>query len=63
MSSNGQRKERNTMDTENEIELHGLETIESNLSVDKSEEDESDAFMVFSASGLMVFSASGLMVF
>ncbi len=52
------------MDTDDDIELHALETIEHNLSVDRANEHEaSDGFMVFSASGLMVFSASGFMVF
>ncbi len=53
------------MDTDDDIELHALETIEQNLSVERTREqhEASDGFMVFSASGFMVFSASGFMVF
>jgi hypothetical protein len=52
------------MDTDNDIQLHALETIEENLSVDRSTEAEgTDGLMVYSASGLMVYSAAGLMVY
>jgi hypothetical protein len=51
------------MDTDDDIQLHGLETIEQNLSVDKPQEHAtSDGFMMVSASGFMMVSASGFMM-
>jgi len=52
------------MDNDENIELHALETIERNLSVDATpERDVTSGFEVFSPSGFMVFSPSGFMVF
>ncbi len=51
------------MDTDDDIQLHTLEAIEENLSVERPLQQSADGLMVFSASGLMVFSASGFMVF
>ncbi len=52
------------MDTDDDIQIHALATIEENLSVDRAPEAEaSDGLMVYSVSGLMVYSASGLMVY
>ena len=52
------------MENDENIELHALETIERNLSVDATpERDVTSGFEVFSPSGFMVFSPSGFMVF
>jgi len=51
------------MNTDDDIQLHGLETIERNLSLEGPPEHEtSDAFMMVSASGFMMVSASGFMM-
>lgn len=51
------------MNTDDDIQLHGLETIERNLSLERPEEHEaSEALMVVSASGFMDTSASGFMM-
>lgn len=51
------------MNTDDDIQLHGLETIELNLSLERPQEHEpSDALMVVSASGSMDTSASAFMM-
>jgi hypothetical protein len=54
-------KEGTTMNTNDDIELCDLESIEENLSTERDNGSE-DSFMVSSASGFMVSSASGFMV-
>jgi hypothetical protein len=49
------------MNTNDDIELCDLESIEENLSTERDNGSE-DSFMVSSASGFMVSSASGFMV-
>ena len=51
------------MNTEDDIQLHGLETIERNLSLDRPQEHEaSDALMVVAASGLDTSASAFMMV-
>jgi hypothetical protein len=50
------------MNTDNEIALHELETIERHLNTEAQETDASDDFAVASASGFAVASASGFAV-
>ena len=57
------RKGQQDMNHEDDIELHELETIECNLSAERSAEPEStDALASQSASGFMMASASGFMM-
>ncbi|HYQ17364.1 MAG TPA: hypothetical protein VEQ58_16440 [Polyangiaceae bacterium] len=51
------------MNTNDDIELHELETIERKLSGEAASDSEaSDGFLVASASGFLVASASGFLV-
>jgi hypothetical protein len=49
------------MNSSDDIQLHGLESIEENLSTEQEAEAE-DGFMIDSASGFMIGSASGFMI-
>jgi hypothetical protein len=50
------------METNDDIELHDLETIEASLAVEGASDPQRAGFEVSSASGFLVSSASGFLV-
>jgi hypothetical protein len=49
------------MDSDDDVQLHELESIERNLSTDEVESD-GDGFLITSASGFLITSASGFLI-
>jgi hypothetical protein len=59
----GEEREETSMNSHEDIDLHELETIERNLSVENPEAaPAAEDFLVASASGFLVVSASGFLI-
>lgn len=51
------------MDSDDDVQLHELESIEQNLSTDDVDgEGAGDGFLITSASGFLITSASGFLI-
>jgi hypothetical protein len=51
------------MNSDEDVQLHELESIERNLSTDEVESDGAgDCFLITSASGFLITSASGFLI-